>query len=308
MPRLAKLSKKQKITFLADLEHGYRPFDKHALKLLQSLLDDGDAEVRAEAIACLWLDPDPRWIDMLIKKVDDDIHADVRAHAISALGRYVYEGEIAVEDGWESPEVSIQTDDYTRVCDFLFRIAQDVDEPLETRRYAIEALAFRTDDAEVLDLIEWAYQHKDRRLKVSAIFAMARNGDPRFYKAILSELHSGDPEIQHEAIHAAGEMGIPEAARALTELIRDKSLRKSLRLLSIYALGQTGHESAYAVLDQLTHSRDRDVRQVAQDAIEEWLLVNSEQMEMDRADLGDDFASDDFPDIWNDEFGTFSRN
>ena len=308
MARSSRLSKKQKLTILADIEHGYRPFDKHALKLLQSLLDDSDAEVRAEAIACLWLDPDPHWIDVLIHKVNRDVHADVRAHAISALGRYVYEGEIAMDEGWGSPEVSIHADDYARVTDFLFGIAQDPEEALETRRAALEALAFRTGDDKVLDLIAWAYQHKDRRMKVSAIFAMARNGNARWTDIILRELRSTDPEIQHEAIHAVGELSLFEAAEPLMELIRDKSLPKSLRLLAIYSLGGTGAESAYAFLERLARSRDRDVRQVAQDAIEEWLLVTQEQMVFEDEPFDDQVTMDTLPSIWNDQFGTFSRN
>ncbi|MBI3740984.1 MAG: HEAT repeat domain-containing protein, partial [Chloroflexi bacterium] len=248
------------------------------------------------------------WIDVLIGKVNQDIHADVRAHAISALGRYVYEGEIAMDEGWDAPDVSIHADDYARVTDFLFRIAQDPEEALETRRYAIEALAFRSDDADVIELIEWAYRHPDRRLKVSAIFSMARNGDPRFTDAILRELYSDDSELQHEAIHAAGELALPEAAAALIELIHDQTIRKSMRLLAIYSLGQTGAERAYTELDQLARAKDRDVRQVAQDALEEWYLVNEEQRELDGDGLDEEFALEALPDIWNDELGTFSRN
>ena len=66
MARMPRMSKKEKLTLLADIEDGYRPFDKHALTLLRSLLDDADAQVRAEAIACLWNDPDPKWIDVLM--------------------------------------------------------------------------------------------------------------------------------------------------------------------------------------------------------------------------------------------------
>ena len=48
MARVPRMTKKEKLTLLADIEDGYRPFDKHALTLLRSLLDDTDAEVRAE--------------------------------------------------------------------------------------------------------------------------------------------------------------------------------------------------------------------------------------------------------------------
>lgn len=307
-----KLSKKEKLNFLADIEDGYRPFDKHALTLLRSLLDDGDAEVRAEAIACLWNDPDPKWIDILMRKAAEDVHSEVRAHALSALGRYVFEGEAASFEGWDNYATSITPEDYARVTEFLLRVAQDLDEALEARRYAIEALAFRADDPEVLDLIEWAYHHRDRRLKVSAIFAMARNGDARWTDYILTEMQNSDPEIQYEAVRAAGELGLPEATDALIELARSKDVRKSLRLLAIYALGETGDERAYPILDQLSRSRDRDVRDVARDAIDEWLAVTAldeydddyEGEALDPENLPEELQ----PDIWADEMGSFSKN
>jgi HEAT repeat protein len=316
MARMPRMSKKEKLTLLADLEDGYRPFDKHALTLLRNLLDDSDAQVRAEAIACLWNDPDPKWIDLLMRKATEDPHAEVRAHAISALGRYVFEGEAASFEDWDGHEIAITADEYARVSDFLFRIAQDPEEALEARRYAIEALAFRAEDPEVLDLIEWSYHHRDRRLKISGIFSMARNGDPRWTEYILAELRSKDPEIQYEAVRAAGELGLQEATDTLVEIARNKNLRKSLRLLAIYALGETGDERAYPVLDRLTHSRDRDIREVAREALDEWFAVSAmEQMADESFDDFDDenplegvIETEAMPDIWADPIGTFSRN
>ncbi len=315
MARMPRMSKKEKLTLLADLEDGYRPFDKHALTLLRSLLDDTDAQVRAEAIACLWNDPDPKWIELLMRKATEDPHAEVRAHAISALGRYVFEGEAASFDDWDGHEITITADEYARVSDFLFGIAQDPEEALEARRYAIEALAFRAEDPEVLDLIEWSYHHRDRRLKISDIFSMARNGDPRWTEYILTELQSKDPEIQYEAVRAAGELGLQEATETLVEIARNRNMRKSLRLLAIYALGETGDEQAYAVLDRLTHSRDRDIREVAREALDEWFAVSAmEQMADDSFDDVDEnplegvIETDALPDIWADPIGTFSRN
>lgn len=307
--RLPKMNKKEKLTFLADIEDGYRPFDKRALKMLRALLDDHDVQVRSEAIACLWNDPDPNWIDVLMTKATDDPHAEVRAHAISALGRYIYEGDAAEFEGWDAPFFEITQTDFKRVSDFLFRIAQDPDEALESRRHAIEALAFREEDPDVLELIEWAYSQRDRRFKVSAIFAMARNGNPRWTKYILEELHSTDPEIQYEAVHAVGELGLQEATETLIQIVRGKGIRKPLRLLAIYALAETGDERAYPVLDHLTHSRDRDVRDVARDALEEWFAVNTLD-DMDDDAMDDQVAEmeGDLSDIWGEATGMFSRN
>ena len=306
-----RMNKKEKLSLLADIEDGYRPFDKHALSLLRSLLDDPDVQVRSEAIACLWNDPDPRWIDVLMRKATEDPHSEVRAHAISALGRYVFEGDIAVFEELEGYEPTISPDEYSRVSDFLFRIAQDPEEALEARRYAIEALAFRADDPDVLDLIEWAYNYNDRRMKASALFSMARNGDARWTEYILKELQSGDQEIQYEAVHAAGELGLEEAIETLIEIVKSKHTRKPLRLLSIYALGQTGSERAYTVIERMTHSKDRDVRDVARDAMDEWYAIKSADEIIDDEYTDDMFAGQEgglIPNIWDNSMGTFSKN
>ena len=311
MAQSKRMNKKEKLNFLADIEDGYRPFDRHALTLLRTLLDDSDSQVRAEAIASLWNDPDPKWIDVLINKVIEDVHAGVRAHAISALGRYIFEGEAATYEGWDQYETKIARDDYDRVVEFLLGIAQDPDEALEARRYAIEALAFRADDPAVLDLIEWAYHHRDRRLKSSAIFAMARNADARWTDFILTEMSSLDPEIQYEAVHAAGQLALPEATETLVELAQNKGIRKSLRLLAIHALGETGNERAYPVLDRLTRARDRDVRDVARDALDDWWDIRAMEEEEQGAfdqDLGEEIPDEFDPDIWDDAMGMFSRN
>jgi HEAT repeat protein len=314
MSALNRMNKRAKLSYLADLEEGYRPFDKRALTLLRSLMDDQDAEVRAEAIACLWHDPDARWIDLLIRKATEDPHAEVRAHAISALGRYIYEGEEAHLEGWDAPFLEITSADYQRVADFLFRIAHDPEESLSARRYALEALAFRFDDPDVSDLIEWAYHHRDRRMRISAIFAMARHGDPRWGKYILAELRSADSQIQYEAVRAAGELGLAEATDTLIELATSKTIRKPLRLLSIYALGETGDDRAYTVLEKLARSRDRDVRDIARDAIEEWIMVTQMEEMADDAlgemddDALDQFQTESFPDVWDADTGTFSKN
>lgn len=311
MPRMTK---REKLALLADLEEGYRPFDKHALTLLRSLLDDTDAEVRAEAIACLWEDPDPHWIDVLMRKALQDAHADVRAHAISALGRYIYEGEAAAFEGWDAPMFDITPQDYARVSEFLFRIAKDPDESTSARRYAIEALAFREEDPAVFELIEWAYNQRDRRLKVSALFSMARNGDLRWTEYILTEMRSQDAQIQYEAVRAAGELGLREATEQLIEFARGKGIRKPLRLLAIYALAETGDERAIPVLEQLARSRDRDIREVAREAMEEWrALEEMDQMTDDALDdmpddVTDYFQTETMPDIWIDGTDIFSKS
>ncbi len=304
----SRMSKRAKLAYLADLEEGYRPFDQQAQRLLHTLLQDPDAQVRAEAIACLWNDPDLRWIKVLMRLATNDPYVNVRAQAIAALGRYVYEGEQARLDDWTDLwEEDITREDYERVIAFLFRVARDVTESLTVRRHAIEALAFRSDDPEVEELIEWAYHHPDRRMKASALLAMARHGHQRWDQYVLAELHSRDAQIQYEAVRAAGELGITAATDTLIEFATTKRIRKPLRLLAIYALGETGDPRAYAVLEKLARARDRDVRDVARNALEEWWMVTQVE-EMMNAEESESLEPSSFPNVWDEQAGTFSRN
>jgi HEAT repeat protein len=144
---------------------------------------------------------------------------------------------------------------------------------------------------------------------------MARHGDSRWAEYILAELRSHDSQVQYEAVRAAGELGLTEATDTLIEMATNKTLRKPLRLLSIYALGETGDDRAYPILEKLARSRDRDVRDVARDAIEEWIMVThmDDMMEdaLDDADAEDaaaQFETEAFPDVWDADTGTFSKN
>jgi hypothetical protein len=54
MNRNHRMSKKDKLNWLADIADGLRPLDARASKIVLRLLDDPDAMVRAEAASCLW--------------------------------------------------------------------------------------------------------------------------------------------------------------------------------------------------------------------------------------------------------------
>ncbi len=314
MNRNHRMSKKDKLNWLADIADGLRPLDARASKIVLRLLDDPDAMVRAEAVSCLWHTADPMWIEELLTKAQHDPDLDVRTRALSTLGHYIVDAEIEMYNDLENEERALSDGDVQRVVDFLFDTAQNTVLSVDERRYSIEALAF-LDDPEVDELIDWAYQQNDPRYRASALFAMGRSGNLRWTDLVLTELHSANREVQYEAVRAAGELGLQEATEDLIRLVRGRGVDKALRLRAIYSLGEAGDDRAYAVLEELCHARDRDVREAAREAAEEWLMSSmAEHLDMDQ-DEEDLFLEVENPalnsytrNMWDNVLGTFSLN
>ncbi len=314
MNRNHRMSKKDKLNWLADIADGLRPLDARASKLVLRLLDDPDAQVRAEAVSCLWHTADPMWIEELLAKSQGDPDLDVRTRAISTLGHYIVDAEIELFNDLENDERALSEGDIQRVVDFLFETAQNAILSVDERRYSIEALAF-LDDPEVDELIEWAYAENDPRYRASAVFAMGRSGNPRWTDHVLMELHSANREVQYEAVRASGELGLQEATEDLIRLVRGRGVEKALRLRAIYSLGEAGDDRAYPVLEELCHARDREVREAAREAAEEWLMSSmAERFDADEEESSlwiesQSSEGDGYPrNMWDNVLGTFSLN
>jgi HEAT repeat protein len=291
------LTKREKVVFLRDVVGG-GDFTMDYLPVLREYLDDEDAEVRALAVENLWDYPEPDLIDVLIDKAEHDPSPDVRCKAIVTLGRYIYEGEMADYDfDWGDMEEVMRAEelpqaDFLRVRSFLIGLYRDPDKSLDERRYAVEALGFHTDD-EVFSIIEEAYAHPDPKMKMSAIFAMGRSGNVRWTDTILRELANPQKELQTEAIRAAGEIGLEEAGKDLWRLTYSED--RDIKLEAIWALGQTGWEGAFERLDELTiMGEDGEIREVAEDALEEWTLFSGLMGDMlpEDAELEEEFMEE----------------
>jgi HEAT repeat protein len=251
------------------------------------------------AIQGLWNYPDPALIDRLMDIAKCDPDQQVRNRAITGLGRYVYEGEMADYDyDWGALEVVLREDElpedsYRRVVAFLLDITQDPSAALDARRFSIEALGFAS-EPEIIRLVEQAYHDPHAELKISALFAMGRSGMARWDTYVLAELDSPDPRIQLEAVRAAGELFLDEAAPTLLRLalsVTDQNLRRE----AIWALGHTASPEAWELLDAITQdpTEDEETRELAEAALDEYELFQ-EMDEHDSGLIGDEiFAGED---------------
>lgn len=314
MNRNHRMSKKDKLNWLADIADGLRPLDARASRLVLRLLDDPDAQVRAEAVSCLWHTADPMWIEELLTRAQRDPDLDVRTRALSTLGHYIVDAELEEYNDLDNEERALSEVDVQRVVNFLFDTAQNEQLSVDERRYSIEALAF-LDDPEVDELVEWAFAQADQRYRASALFAMGRSGNLRWSDQVLAELHSANREVQYEAVRASGELGLQEATDDLIRLVRGRGVDKALRLRAITSLGEAGDDRAYAVLEELCHARDREVREAAREAADEWLMSSmADRMELDDTPEGlwvdaENAAPGSYArNMWDNVLGTFSLN
>ncbi|MFQ5855641.1 MAG: HEAT repeat domain-containing protein [Anaerolineae bacterium] len=290
-----KRTKAQKLAHLEHIETSEDRFFHDYTPYIEAYLEDEDPEVRVRAVECLWEYPEPAYIDVLMNLAETDPSERVRERALSGLGRYIYEGEMADYDFDFGPyddllrEGELPQADFERVRDYLLAVVKDESRPLDVRRRAIEAISF-IHEPEILNIIEQAFHHPHNMMKVSAVFAMGRNGNRRWEDYVLEALYSPVPEIEYEAVRAAGEMPLERANRYLMHLAEGAD-DKDLRIAAIWSLGQIGHEMSFLLLDELQLDLDKDIREVAEAAMDEWMLF-SQLSELDDEDFLDEDEED----------------
>lgn len=165
-------------------------------------------------------------VAIFLDLAEDDPDGDVRAIAASALGRFVYLGEIE-----ELPKL-VQDDLETRLLQLARR-----DQDAHVRRNAIEALGFSSRE-EINALILDAYQSTDPAWIASALFAMGRSADEKWHRQVLEKLDHVSPAVRTEASRAAGELSLSAARGRMIDLANDDD--EDVCKAAIWSLSQIG--------------------------------------------------------------------
>jgi hypothetical protein len=192
------------------------------------------------------------------------------------MGNYVYLSGVDICDPDSEFELAFFEDclseaDFERVYDFLLAVSNDENRTLDERRYAVESLSFA--HGKVIErLIAELYDRPEKEAKISALYAMGCNGAACWGETLLAAFSSPERDIQIEAVSAAGEMGADELGKDIWRMTYADD--KDLVLTAVWALGQTGWEGAFDRLDELTLSDDVQIRQCADEAMDEWLFFN----------------------------------
>ncbi len=223
--------------------------------MFRSLLRDDDAEIRHTAIEGLWESEDASLFTPLIRLLNNDPSPEVQAAAAKALGKFAVLAEHKkMRPGY--PELLGRT---------LLDIVRNETRPIEVRRRALEAVA-PLSLPDVAKAITTAYQSKDVKFKISAVYAMGRSCNASFMTILKRELQSSDSEFRYEAAVAMGEMGEEEAVPYLLELLEDPDF--DVQMAVIRSFGEIGGTQVRRILRELLKSENEAVSEAAEEALE----------------------------------------
>lgn len=250
---------------------------------LLAMLDE-DEHVRKLGIEALWENQEPSTMRRIVRMLQQDTAAEVRAAAAQALGRFVLAGELG-----EFPEGIAREAEAE-----LLEIWLESSEPLDVRRRALESIAYSGRD-EVPSLIQEALDHHELRMQASAVFAMGRSSDERWENQVLAALYHPEPELRFEAARAAGELFLTSAVARLIEMLREND--REIQQAAIWSLGEIGGERAKRALMDFADEQDLDddMLEAVEDAVNTAVLSTGEFVtyifgtDEDDADALDDF-------------------
>lgn len=207
-------------------------------------LADEDPAIRVMAIRLLWECEEPVLIPIFVEMLLTDGVEDVRAGATSALGKYVYLGELD----------SIADNLKISVVQNLLDVVSGDDLPL-VRRNALESLGYSS-HVKVPGLIRKALESEDSLWKQSALYAISRSADEQWSDTVLQYLAYPESEVKFEAVRAAGELELAEARDILLQILEENEDDLELRYASIWALSQIGGEGIKETFEEMIKKSD----------------------------------------------------
>ena len=201
-------------------------------------LGDKSNLVRAKAIDLLWTDESAETMRKLMSLAESDPDVTIRSRALESLGRFI----LLAEYGDIPADLAAQAQTLT------FSIHENMSEPFEIRRRALEALANSSHSA-VEHLILAAYADGNHELRLGAVFAMGRTCNQIWRDQLLIELESDNNEYVYEAIRACGQIQIEDSVQRIGEFALSED--QEIQLMAIWSLGEIGGRQAFEILARL---------------------------------------------------------
>ena len=223
-------------------------------------LSDPSAEIRAVALEGLWEDDRPSTADAMIKLIRDDADEGVRASGLDGIGRFA--NRIALG------EVN------RHLAERIRQVLRDYVGPTTShflRGRAIAAAGYIT-EPEFQEATRLAYGAEDLGVRASAVEAMGRSCNEKWFDIIAREFASEYPELRFESARAAGETEDERFLPALVEALGDED--SEVRLAAIEALGAIGGPRARQALHQVKQNGDVAMQEAADLALDELEVIN----------------------------------
>lgn len=253
-------------------------------------LDDPDPIARATAIRLLWQSEDENLAPKLLKMLEDDPEVAVRAAAATALGIYVYYGELE----------EISTDIFEAIITALIETYLSADDVL-VRRRALESLGYAS-HADVPVFIQQAYDTEDEEWLQSALFAMGRTCDLKWTSQILAMMDHPDSVVRYEALRAAGELEAQDAREPLFDLLEEGTDDEDLYFAAIWSLTKIGGDGVRKMIEMnLEETDDMDEISFLEEAMAN-LDFTEQTQRFDLMDIDELLEDEGILDLgWDDE-------
>lgn len=207
-------------------------------------LSDEDPVARATAIRLLWQSDEESLVPKLIKLLKEDPEVIVRAAAATALGIFVYQGELE--------EIGQST--YDMVLENLIRVHTGTDDRL-VRRRALEALGYAS-HPDIPGFIEQAYETDNEEWLQSALFAMGRTYNSRWIDWVMDMFDHPDSLVRYEAVRAAGELEAKAARESLFDLLEEGTDDEDIYFAAIWSLSKIGGRGVRDLIESSLEETD----------------------------------------------------
>lgn len=249
-------------------------------------LADDDPVARATAIRLLWQSREESLVPKFLKFLKEDEESIVRAAAATALGKFIYLGELD----------EIKESTYENVVESLIKAHLDDDDTL-VRRRALEALGY-AGHPEVPDFIRRAYNTNDEEWLQSALFAMGRSFDQKWVDDVLRMFDHPDTLVRYEAIRAAGELETQAARELLFDLLEEGTADDDIYYAAIWSLSQIGGEGVRSLFENaIAQTEDPDEIRILEEALENLSFTEQvnhfDMMHFEDDDLDDWYEEDE---------------
>lgn len=220
-----------------------------------ALARDESSEVRRLAVSSLWESVDANTVRLVLEMAQGDRDLEVREAALVSLASYTLSFELGKLRSTAGEELKAALESMVR----------DEAEPLLVRRRALEAIGVFNEQP-VRELIKWGFAHRDREVKISAVYAMGRSADDFWLPEVMQALSSSEPEVCFEAARAAGEIELSQAVPRLTELAAQDD--REVATNAAFALASIASEEAVSAIQELAASEDEFLRDLGEEALE----------------------------------------
>jgi hypothetical protein len=221
-------------------------------------------------------------VDVLLSLLHrGDTPETVRGQAAISLGPVLESVDTASFD--DADDLPIPERSFRQIQESLHELYLDANVPQDVRRRILEA-SVRAPQGWHGDAIRAAYGRRDEAWRLTAVFCM------RFVRGfdeeILEALASSNPDIQYQAVIAAGNWEVDAAWPPIAALVTSRKTPKPLLLAAIEAAAGIRPHEALELLDDLADSDDDDIA----DAVREAMAMAAGQSG-DHDELDDDDAS-----------------